>query len=215
MMRLPSKNGLPLAAAAATFLSACSNLAGIGGSAEFKCKAPDGVQCQSVSGVYHNAQQGNLPALRGGLTPQSGSAAPSRMMQVANAVSRPDASAPADEPGGAAPGAAPPLGAIRAEPTLIRIWIAPWEDADGDLNDQSYVYLPVDSGRWLIGHTRNRVKDAFAPVKPPRAGAAQPAPAQDKPPASAQAPSEAAEQAVAELLAAPPRPGQPAQGGRP
>lgn len=61
--------------------------------------------------------------------------------------------------------AAIPIGAIRTEPTIIRIWIAPWEDADGDLNDQGYVYLQIDAGRWLIEHNREQIQRAFAPAQ--------------------------------------------------
>jgi conjugal transfer pilus assembly protein TraV len=58
-----------------------------------------------------------------------------------------------------------PVGAIRTEPTIIRIWIAPWEDADGDLNDQGYVYLQIDAGRWLIEHNREQIRRTFAPAQ--------------------------------------------------
>jgi hypothetical protein len=64
------------------------------------------------------------------------------------------------------------LGAIRSDPTVVRIWVAPWEDADGDLMDQTYVYLPVDSGRWLIEHNRQRIKREFAPMRAPTTVAA-------------------------------------------
>lgn len=57
-----------------------------------------------------------------------------------------------------------PLGAIRSDPTVIRIWVAPWEDVDGDLNDQTYVYLQIDAGRWLIEHNRERIRREFAPA---------------------------------------------------
>lgn len=63
--------------------------------------------------------------------------------------------------------AAAPLGAIRSDPTVIRLWIAPWEDADGDLNDQGFVYLQIDSGRWLIEHNRAQIRREFAPQRLP------------------------------------------------
>jgi conjugal transfer pilus assembly protein TraV len=66
---------------------------------------------------------------------------------------------------------------IRSAPRLLRVWFAPWEDTDGDLHDQSYVYLPVDSGRWLIEHNRRRIQDNYRPVRAPSnvtAQAAQP-----------------------------------------
>ena len=148
-------------------LSACSNLSGLGGSAEFGCKAPVGVPCMSVSGVNANERAGNLPSQRA----------------ASNAINPTDASAPSSPSSRpalvpvsdtAAGGFTPPLGALRSDPTVIRIWIPPWEDADGDLVDQSYVYLQIDSGRWLIEHNREAIRKTFAP-KPASTVAAVPA----------------------------------------
>lgn len=144
-----------LLAAVALFGGCAANLSGVGGETTFKCKAPDGVQCQSVSGTYANARAGNLPALQ---TAVGSALAP---LVTPSAVPSPlrlrDAA---------------PFGAIRSDPTIIRIWIAPWEDADGDLMDQTYVYMPLDTGRWLIEHNRQRIKREFAPVRAPASAAA-------------------------------------------
>jgi conjugal transfer pilus assembly protein TraV len=51
---------------------------------------------------------------------------------------------------------------------VLRLWVKPWEDADGDLMDQVYVYVPVDNGRWLVDHTQRQIRDAYAPIKAPR-----------------------------------------------
>jgi conjugal transfer pilus assembly protein TraV len=56
---------------------------------------------------------------------------------------------------------------IRTAPKVVRVWFAPWEDTDGDLHDQAYVYLPIDSGRWQIEHNRRRIMDAYRPVRAP------------------------------------------------
>ena len=149
---------LPGLLAAITTLGGCAaNLSGVGGETTFKCKAPDGVQCQSVSGTYANARVGNLPSqqspgastvLAPGLTATSLALAPSALSpsRIRDAAA---------------------FGAIRSDPTIIRIWIAPWEDADGDLMDQTYVYMPLDTGHWLIEHNRQRIKREFAPVRAP------------------------------------------------
>ena len=60
---------------------------------------------------------------------------------------------------------------IRSAPRILRVWFAPWEDADGDLHDQSFVYLPVDAGRWLIEHTQRKIQEGYRPVRPPPAPA--------------------------------------------
>ena len=61
--------------------------------------------------------------------------------------------------------AAPASGsAIRSAPRVIRLWIAPWEDSDGDLHDQTYVYLTLDTGRWLIEHKRANIRNEYTPT---------------------------------------------------
>lgn len=42
---------------------------------------------------------------------------------------------------------------VRLPPRVIRIWIAPWEDSDGDLHQPSYIYSEISpkKGRWLFG----------------------------------------------------------------
>ena len=164
----------------AAAVTACTNLSGLGAASEFQCKAPEGIPCQSISGVHHNERAGNLPAQRASRGDSLGSAAPTTA-----GTGKP---ASMDTTEGGAPGAtaaaAPsvPLyrkasvaaperigpggfGAIRSDPTVIRIWVAPWEDADGDLNDQSYVYMQVDTGRWLIEHNRAQIRREFAPQR--------------------------------------------------
>jgi conjugal transfer pilus assembly protein TraV len=156
-----------LAAAAASalgllgVLGGCSNMSGLGGSAQMSCAAPPGVPCMSVSGVHANASAGTLPSQRGAAAPSPADLTPDPTSRAAQASGQPVARltplvAASDDP--------PALGAIRSEPTLIRIWIAPWEDSDGDLHSDSYVYLQVDSGRWLIEHNRERVRRQFAPM---------------------------------------------------
>ena len=56
-------------------------------------------------------------------------------------------------------------GAIRSEPETIRIWAAWWEDAEGDLNEDSKVYLVVNPGRWLVEHNSRQIESQFAPSR--------------------------------------------------
>jgi conjugal transfer pilus assembly protein TraV len=56
---------------------------------------------------------------------------------------------------------------LRSQARLLRLWIKPWEDADGDLYDQGYVYVQVDNGQWLIDHVQRQIRDAYAPLKAP------------------------------------------------
>lgn len=124
---------------AATLLSGCLSMTGLTGTEKFACKAPDGVSCTSVSGVYANAQQNNLPALQS----RERTAAPAPPQDVAPA--RPSTSA------------FPVLAAgmpIRSQPRMLRIWVAPWRDEDDTLHDQSYLYVMIDPGQWQVEHSR-------------------------------------------------------------
>lgn len=143
----------PFAASiAALGLAACGSLSGLDAKDQFACKAPDGILCESMTGIYANAQAKNLPGQR-----------------VSHGAT---ATEPADAPPAAAGSGVltKPIYSgtpIRTAPLVLRVWIAPWEDTDGDLHDQSYLYMPVDSGKWLIEHNRRRIQDAYRPVRPP------------------------------------------------
>ncbi len=141
-------------------LSACMNMSGLGGDSKYACKAPEGVACESVSGTYANALHHNLPSQRARRTPsarqeESGERAPQATTRAA---------APATA-GDATPGVAPST--LRSQVRVLRLWIKPWEDTDGDLYDQGYVYVQVDNGQWLIDHVQRQIREAYAPLKPP------------------------------------------------
>jgi conjugal transfer pilus assembly protein TraV len=151
-------------------LSACANMSGVGGATEYSCKAPKGVQCDSVSGNYFNAIQNNLPAQRR----QRGATATARD-GVALVVRGPDgAPTPLDTQGATGR----PLAGVtamsaggeslRSQARVLRLWFKPWEDLDHDLYDQGYVYVQIDGGNWLIDHAQQRIRDAYAPIRPPR-----------------------------------------------
>jgi conjugal transfer pilus assembly protein TraV len=74
----------------------------------------------------------------------------------------------------AAPGST--SNAIRSNPRLLRVWIAPWEDSDGDLHEEGYVHMVVDNGRWLIEHVRAAPRSNVDGVAPPAAPAADVSP---------------------------------------
>ena len=125
-------------------LNGCAWLNGVPGSSDkFACKAPDGVSCSSVSGTYANAQANNLPAQRAvthGTSETPASDTPNTSANYKNDSS----SLPVVLPG------VP----IRSDPRTLRVWVAPWVDSDGDLHDQSHMYLVVDPGKWQIEHTK-------------------------------------------------------------
>ena len=139
-------------------LGGCS-FSGLDASNKFSCAAPEGVMCDSMGGVYAKMGQKTLPGQNVNVKTDaavhgqnSGQLSRAKVEEVSPGVlTKPIFSG------------AP----IRTNPTILRVWIAPWEDTDGDLHDQSYIYLPIDSGRWQIEHNRRRIMDAYRPIKPP------------------------------------------------
>lgn len=151
---------LPLAVAAA--LGGCaSTMSGVGGTDTYACKAPAGAQCTSVSGIYANSAHGmSVPAKP--LPIQPSMAAPALY------------GAPSIAAGSLA---SAPAAGLRSSPRVLRLWIAPWEDADGDLHEESLVHVLVDSGRWLIEHIRPASRPRVDGVAPPIQPVPAPSPA--------------------------------------
>jgi len=139
----------------------------------FSCKAPEGVTCTSVTGIYANAAQNNLPALEKAKNLStkvpSDKAANKKTpdyFEVNNQSTNIDPGKPT-EPNKISPAAMKSLQSgdpIRSQPLTLRIWMAPWIDADGDLHDQRYVYTTVHNGEWLIEANRAAIKDKYKPV---------------------------------------------------
>jgi len=141
-------------------MAGCGNMSGLGGSEQYGCKAPAGVQCQSVSGNYYNSVRGTtrFPAVGAG-------ARPVPTVPLMNASLNRRVSLPPNHTVAGAAGYEPrPL---RSSPRILRLWIKPWEDADHDLVDQSYVYVRVDQGKWMLDHVQRQVREAYAPLRAP------------------------------------------------
>lgn len=54
---------------------------------------------------------------------------------------------------------------LRTPAQVMRIWIAPWEDADGDLNVSGYVYTELEPRRWMIGKSAPTLTPVIAPLQ--------------------------------------------------
>ena len=153
-----------VAALHAMVLAGCS-ITGLGGSDQYGCKAPEGVRCESVSGTYANSVQNNLPAQRRSSATHANSAAAGAQP----AVQTPTALSGGVEAANPSSSAPEPQQPLRSEPRILRLWFKAYLDSDQDLNDQGYVFVQVDSGRWLIERTQRQAREAFAPIRPPRA----------------------------------------------
>lgn len=151
--------GFVLALGAVALSGCASTLSGLDAKDSYGCKAPEGVSCISVSGNYANSNPGG-PLSRGRTAPAKSSSETPAIYGASSVASV--------QPG--APGAV--TTAIRSTPRLLRVWIAPWEDSDGDLHEEAYVHMVVDTGRWLIEHVRPEPRTNVDRAVPPIAPAA-------------------------------------------
>jgi conjugal transfer pilus assembly protein TraV len=156
-----SARGVLAAVSLATLGAGCSSFSGLDAKGSFACPLPDGVTCLSVTDVYGESLRSTLPGQ------QPGGRAPK---QPPDAKPAPSGGAPAPSATAyrTAQSAPPSSGApIRSAPRVLRIWIAPYEDSDGDLRDQSHIYVTVDPGGWEIAHTRRAIRDRFMAIRAP------------------------------------------------
>lgn len=139
-------------------LTGCSTLSGYDGSSNFSCKAPVGVSCSSLSGVYANAIQNNLPGLQTDkdekTISEKSSSGDKTVQSVILERSQPVITGKPLNSGDP----------IYMPSKVLRVWIAPWEDEEGDLHDQSYIYMVADYGRWNVEHNQRRVMDQYQPT---------------------------------------------------
>ncbi|MBD9358969.1 TraV family lipoprotein [Methylomonas fluvii] len=54
---------------------------------------------------------------------------------------------------------------IRTPSQVMRIWIAPWEDADGDLMVSNYVYTELEPRRWMVGKAAPTASSSLIPLQ--------------------------------------------------
>ena len=165
--------GQPALASVVTLLLAgCMNLSGLDSNPRYGCRAPEGVHCQSVSGTYANtatrvaslkvepsSQVGRRASATEVRTADLGTIGPNTAIKPVSATAASSASSPA------APLSSLP--SLRSAPRILRLWFKPWEDNDRDLYDEGYVFVQVDNGQWLIEHAQQRIRSAYAPVRPP------------------------------------------------
>lgn len=54
---------------------------------------------------------------------------------------------------------------IRTPSKVMRIWVAPWEDGDGDLNVSGYVFTELEQRRWMIGKSAPAQSPSISPLQ--------------------------------------------------
>lgn len=60
-----------------------------------------------------------------------------------------------------------PLGEIpiRTPAKVMRIWLAPWEDEEGDLNISGYIYTEIEPRKWVITEPKDLTHKDFNSLK--------------------------------------------------
>lgn len=116
---------------------------------EYGCKGmPDEPSCLSTTQAYQ-------------VTNTALTEAPLENSQGSESTSKPALVSPLQQP---VPKIEDPT-PIRTPSQVMRIWIAPWEDADGDLMVSSYVYTELEPRRWMIGKTAPTASTSLIPLQ--------------------------------------------------
>lgn len=156
-------------------LSGCASVASpYGGESSFSCSAKymEGVPCDSITGTAKNYDAGNLKWQRKDGTQE----APSSIAQMRSTIEQPPIQGPHQDGRASAPVTEKlsprTLSAIstgfplRTPDRVLRIWVAPYEDEEGALNDQKYVYLTVEKGGWQLEANRKAIQVPFKQIYP-------------------------------------------------
>ncbi|WP_209015588.1 type IV conjugative transfer system lipoprotein TraV [Roseibium sp. RKSG952] len=154
---------LPLLAALSAFtLAGCASPFNIG-SSDYACPGmPSGVACKSARDVYAMTNDGQVPAamnsIAAGVDDLSGDTPPS----AGTAPIRNAAFATTRTPTEPIP--------VRTPAQVMRIWIAPREDVNGDLHVSSYVFTEIEPRRWSIGTPAPQSTPKLNPLTTAKAG---------------------------------------------
>ncbi len=122
------------------FAAACA-----GGSSRYGCPAKSGHSCKSVSEVYAETTSGASDPLR--RPRESKKSARAKKKFPKGAGFRAEKSTREDGESRRVEDTMP----VYIPPRVIRLWIAPWQDARGVFHSEKYVYVLTGKGRWKIG----------------------------------------------------------------
>ena len=150
-------------------LGACTSLSGLDAKKEFACPAPVGVLCEDMSQIYARTQNGTLPSQLARAEQSQKQQNQKRALPERSGAPPTISSNTPTTSGAAVATTKPPYSGmpIRSTPKVLRVWINAWVDAEGDLHDQSFLYVMVSQGAWQVDHNRRRIMDTYGPVQAP------------------------------------------------
>ena len=122
------------------FLSGCAT-------PKYACGVPDGIGCKPLSEVHRMAKDGTLKmqAAPNNREDDSKPEKPSETSSDHEAEELVEQRRIVPDIVTVTPGAP-----ILIPPRTMRVWVARWPDEDGTLHDETYLYLRLDNGRWLM-----------------------------------------------------------------
>ncbi|WP_459993296.1 type IV conjugative transfer system lipoprotein TraV [Methylosoma difficile] len=53
---------------------------------------------------------------------------------------------------------------IRTQPQVMRIWVSPWEDNDGDLHADGFIYTEIEERKWNLGGRFKSPNSVISPL---------------------------------------------------
>lgn len=130
------KHSFTLAIMAASLSLAACTTTGLDSSSRFKCSYDNTAGCESISQTFSSSISGQ----KNGMANDAA--------QVNNALRK-------------TPYSGMP---VRTPVSVLRIWVAPWEDLDHDLRDQSFMYVALNESKWQIAHNQESIINEYRPT---------------------------------------------------
>ena len=114
---------------------------------KYACGAPDGIGCKPLSEVHRMALDGTLKSQA---VPDNRN--PAEQGQDDEDAITTDAQQPPSTLSRRSKGLATvtPGTPLLIPPRTMRVWVAPWPDEGGTLHDETYLYLRLDNGHWVM-----------------------------------------------------------------
>lgn len=136
------------------------------GSGDYGCPGmPDGVQCMSARDVYTETNDGNVPRsmtkkeAKKEAKKNKGDSSTKNTTTINHGDSVINTYVAPNLPNKPIP--------IRTPAQVMRIWVAPWEDTNGDLITTGYIYTEIEARKWVIGEeaSQGKVDPVFKPLE--------------------------------------------------
>jgi conjugal transfer pilus assembly protein TraV len=114
---------------------------------KYACGVPDGIGCKPLSEVHRMAQNGSLKSQA---VPDNRDTSEQDQDEedFNNTEGEQTPSLPSRRSVGLA--TVTPGTPLFIPPRTMRVWVAPWPDEDGTLHDETYLYLRLDNGHWVM-----------------------------------------------------------------